>query len=234
MRGADILVNTDADLQYPSDRIPDLIAPIISSTCDIVIGDRLSHTPSPFSPIKMFFERLGTLMIQLFSRTGVKDAASGFRAFNRSAMYSMIIHDEFSYTLESLLLAGAKKLRISNITIPTNKSKRESRLFNRVSFYIGRSAITILRIYLMYHPLRFFVSIGIVLITFAFFIGIRFLYFYITTGGTGHIQSLILLVVFAAGGFQSIMLGLLADVVAANRRLLEQIRLKQLGREEGA
>jgi glycosyltransferase involved in cell wall biosynthesis len=233
-RGADILVNTDGDLQYPSDRIPDLIAPILSNTCDIAIGDRLSYKPSPFSPVKMLFERFGTRMIRFFSRTRVKDAASGFRAFNREAMYSMVIHDEFSYTLESLLLAGAKKLRIANITIPTNKPKRKSRLFQSVSFYIMRSLVTIIRIYLMYHPLRFFVSIGIILITLAFFIGIRFLYFYITTGGMGHIQSLILLVVFTGAGFQSIMLGLLADVVAANRRLLEQIRLKQLDREDGA
>lgn len=225
---ADILVNTDADLQYPSSCITDIVKPIVRGEADIVVGDRLSHKPRPFSPIKMFLERLGSWIIRIFSGTKIKDAASGFRALSREAMISTIIHDEFSYTLESLLLAGAKKLRVANVTIPINKPKRKSRLFKNIPQYIIRSIITITRIYLMYHPLRFFVVIGMVCMFAALLIGVRFLYFYVISGGGGHIQSLILLAILVTMGFQCIILGLLADVVAANRRLIEQIRLKQL------
>jgi hypothetical protein len=143
-------------------------------------------------------------------------------------MLSMVIHDEFSYTLESLLLAGVKKFRVANVTIPVNRVRRKSRLFKSIHQYILRSIITITRIYLMYHPLKFFVGMGLVCLFGALLLGIRFLYFYITGEGGGHIQSLILLAVLAGAGFQCIILGLLADVVAANRRLIEQMRLKQL------
>ena len=224
-RGADILVNTDADLQYPSDHISDLIRPILNNETDITIGDRLSARPSPFPPVKMLLERMGTGVIRAVSGADAKDAASGFRALNREAMQAMVIHDEFSYTLESLLLAGAKKLRVTNITIPINTPTRKSRLFKNIPQYIIRSIVTITRIYLMYHPLRFFVSMGIIFLSGAFLIGIRFLYFFMMNGGKGHIQSLILLAVCAGAGFQCIILGLLADIVAANRRLLERIRL---------
>ncbi len=225
---ADILVNTDADLQYPSSCIPDIVTPVVNGEADIVVGDRLSYKPRPFSPIKMFLEKLGTWIIRLFSGTKIMDAASGFRAFNREAMHSMIIHDEFSYTLESLLLAGAKKLRVTNVTIPTNKPRRKSRLFKSIWQYILRSVITITRIYLMYHPLKFFVTIGLVCMAASFLIGLRYLYYFILEGGGGHVQSLILLAVLAGSGFQCIILGLLADIVSANRRLLEQVRMKQL------
>ena len=225
---ADILVNTDADLQYPSSNIVDIVKPIVNGEADIVVGDRLSHKPRPFQPVKMLLERLGTWIIRIFSGTKIKDAASGFRALNREAMHSMVIHDEFSYTLETLLLAGAKRLRVANVTIPINAPRRKSRLFNSIPQYIIRSITTITRIYLMYHPLKFFVGIGIICMVAALLIGIRFLYFYLIIGEGGHIQSLILLAVLTGMGFQCIILGLFADIIAANRRLLEQIRLKQL------
>lgn len=227
-RNADILVNTDADLQYPSSNIVDIVNPIIKGEADIVVGDRLSHKPNPFPPVKMFLERFGSWIIRTFSGAAVKDAASGFRALSREALHSMVIHDEFSYTLESLLLAGVKKFRVVNVTIPTNAQRRKSRLFNSFRQYIFRSLITIIRIYLMYHPLKFFVGIGMLCMTGAFFIGVRFLCFYISGQGSGHIQSLILLAVLAGMGFQCIILGFVADLVAANRRLLEQLRLRQL------
>ncbi len=227
-RNADILVNTDADHQYPSDQIEHLVAPIIDGKADIVIGDRLSYKPRPFSPIKMFLERLGSFIVRLLSKTTVNDAASGFRAFSKEALQSLVIHDTFSYTLETLLLAGMKKFRIHNITIPINEVKRKSRLFNSVSQYILRSWITITRIYLMYHPLKFFVSIGICCLISALYIGLRFLIFFFSGNGSGHIQSLILLAVLAGMGFQCVILGLIGDVIAANRRLLEQMRLRQL------
>ena len=231
-READLLLNTDADLQYPPERIPELIRPLLNNEADIAIGDRLSARPSPFSPVKLFLERLGSGVIRTVSGAGAKDAASGFRAMNREAMQAMVIHDEFSYTIESLLLAGAKKLRVTNIPVRVNKTTRRSRLFKNIPHYILRSMVTITRIYLMYHPLRFFVSLGMLFLSTAFLIGIRFLYFFMISNGRGHIQSLILLAVCAGAGFQCIILGLLADVVAANRRLLERIRLRELSKKE--
>jgi glycosyltransferase involved in cell wall biosynthesis len=228
-RNADILVNTDADLQYPSEYIAAIVAPIVRGEADIVIGDRLSFKPRPFPPVKMFLERLGSWILSMFSGVRIRDAASGFRALSRDTLHSMVILDEFSYTLESLLLAGAKKLRVVNVTIPTNKARRKSRLFKNVGHYLLRSVITITRIYLMYHPLKFFVTLGIVCLMGSMLLGIRYLYYFINEGGGGHIQSLILLAVLAGAGFQCVILGLLADVVSANRRLLEQMRLKQRG-----
>ncbi|HLV33057.1 MAG TPA: glycosyltransferase family 2 protein [Chitinispirillaceae bacterium] len=227
-RGADILVNTDADMQYDSESIADLIRPVIENRADMVIGDRLCARPRPFGPLKMIFQRLGTAVVRFFSGTYVTDAASGFRAFSRAAIKELVIHDKFSYTMESIFLAGAKQLRIVNVPVKTNAVTRKSRLFKTLWQYICRSAETIIRIYLMYHPLRFFVSIGILFLTGAFALGLRFLLFYFQGDGGGHVQSLILLVVFSIIGVQSIIVGLVADVVSANRRLLEEIRIRQM------
>lgn len=227
-RDADVLVNTDADMQYPSQCIQDIINPIIRTEADIVVGDRLSHKPAPFSPFKMFLEMLGSWIVRFFSQTPIRDAASGFRAFNKEVLRSLIIHDEFSYTLESLLLAGIKKFRLTNVTIPINAPVRKSRLSKSIKHYIFRSWVTIMRAFLMYHPLKFFAGIGSFLMFIAAGIGIRYLYFFMQGEGSGHIQSLILLAVLAILGFQCIILGFLADVVAANRRLLEHQRLMLL------
>lgn len=232
-RDADILVNTDADLQYPSSYIKDIIKPIVENKAEIVIGERLSQKPKPFPPMKMLFQRVGSLIISIISGIQVKDAASGFRALSREAMHSMIIHDEFSYTLESLLLAGIKRFRVVNIPITTNAPKRHSRLFKSVGQYIIRSIITITRIFLMYHPLKFFVGLGFVFITSSTLLGLRFLYYYFFGDGDGHIQSLILVAILAMLGFQCVILGLVADVVAGNRRLMEHIRLRQLEKLNG-
>jgi glycosyltransferase involved in cell wall biosynthesis len=227
-RNADILVNTDADMQYPSSCIADILKPILENKADIVIGDRLSYQPAPFPPLKMFLEKIGSWVVRRFSGTTINDAASGFRAFNKEALHSLVIHDEFSYTLESLLLMGIKKFRLVNVPIPTNSSIRKSRLSKNIFHYMMRSMVTIIRGFLMYHPLKFFATIGMFLMLSAFCIGLRFLYFYLLNQGAGHIQSLILLAVLALMGFQCIILGFLADVVAANRRLLENQRIELL------
>lgn len=232
-RDADILVNTDADLQYPSAYILKIIEPILRKEADIVIGDRLSYEVRPFSRLKMFLEMFGTGIIRIFSGIPVKDAASGFRAFSKDVLYSMVIHDEFTYTLESILLAGIKKFRVVNVAVPINPQRRKSRLFKSIKQYVFRSIVTILRIYMMYHPLKFFSSIGLGFISMALIIGIRFLYFFLTGEGEGHIQSLILLAVLAGMGFQCIMLGMLGDVIAANRRLLEKLRIIELNNKSG-
>lgn len=226
--GGDILVNTDADMQYPSEFIPALIEPILMGEADMTIGDRLSNSQKPFSPFKMLLQRVGTAVVRLLSGVKIRDAASGFRAFNKEAMSSIFIHDNFSYTMESIFLAGANRLRVRDVPIEINSQTRDSRLFDSIGQYIKRSSITILRISLMYHPLRFFLALGTILMLCAFGIGVRFMILFFQGGGSGHIQSLILLVVFAIMGIQSIMVGLVADVVAANRRLLENIRMRQM------
>lgn len=234
-RGADVLVNTDADLQYPSERIPDLVQPITDGRADMVVGDRLSYSPTPFAPAKMALERLGSWVIRSCSGAQVQDAASGFRAFSREVIETLVIHGTFSYTLESLVLAGMNGFRVVNVAIPVNPPRRASRLVRSIPQYIARSGIAIIRAYLMYHPLRFFAGIGALLLVAAGFIGVRFLaYYFFSSNPSGHVQSLILLAVLAGMGFQSIMLGLLADVVAANRRLLEKMRLAGIRRNGAA
>ncbi len=227
-RDVDILVNTDADMQYPSSSIGDLVTPILQGTADMVIGDRLSYRHPPFSPLKMALERFGTAVVRLLSGTNVRDAASGFRAFNRDALEAIFLHGSFSYTMETLMVAGVKKLRVHNVSVTVNPPQRPSRLFRSIPDYILRSTATILRAYLMYYPLRFFAGIGSLFLLGAFLLGTRFLYFFFLDGGGGHIQSLILLVVFAFMGFQSIVLGLIGDIISANRRLLEHLRLQRI------
>jgi len=225
-RNADVLVNTDADLQYPPDYIPNLIEPIIGNKADIVIGDRLSATPAPFPPVKMALERLGSSFVRVFSSVLVQDAASGFRAFNRDAIEAMFLHGKFSYTMETLMLAGIKRFRLVNIPITVNPPRRKSRLVKTIPGYIGRSVSSIFRAYLMYYPLRFFVGIGTVFLTASFALGIRYLAFFAFGQGAGHVQSLILLTILAMMGFQGIVLGCIGEIIAANRRLLEEIRLR--------
>ncbi|MBD3322296.1 MAG: glycosyltransferase [Chitinivibrionales bacterium] len=223
-RGADILVNTDADMQYPPEHIERLVRPILDREADISIGDRLSHKSRPFSPAKMLFEHLGTAFVRSMSGVDIKDAASGFRAFSKEALELIFIHGKFSYTLESLVLAGMRKLRVANVTIPVNPPKRKSRLFSSMGHYIVQSVFSVIRAYLMYHPLKFFVSVGLLFLAAAAVIGFRFLLFYFLEGGAGHIQSLILLAILAFFGVLSIILGLVGDVIAANRRILEELR----------
>ncbi len=223
-QGADIVVNTDADLQYPSEEIPSLIQPILENHADIAVGDRLHKRPGAFPFWKMTLERLGSFTVRLFSRVDVNDAASGFRAFNRDAMEMMYIHSSFSYTIESLILAGLKRLRVANVAVTINKTQRSSRLYNSVFGYVSRTAITVVRTYLMYHPLSFFLSTAFLFLGAASVLGVRYLYFFMIGEGTGHVQSLILLTILSVTGFLCIVLGLLGDVIAANRRLLEDIR----------
>jgi glycosyltransferase involved in cell wall biosynthesis len=227
-RDADILINTDADLQYPSEYIPHLIKPLLDNVADMIIGDRLSHKPAPFSASKMFFQRLGSWFVRIFSGTAVADAASGFRAFNREAIRQLFIHGKFTYTLESLMLAGMKRLRVANVPIAVNPPKRESRLFSSIPGYILRSLITIIRAYLMYHPLKFFLSLGTAMLACSAILGLRYFWYFYIGQGSGHVQSLILLGILAGMGIQTVIMGFIGDVIAANRRLLEEQRLALL------
>lgn len=220
--GADIIVNTDADNQYKGADIPKLIAPILHGEYDMIVGDRKTDSIPHFSRIKKFFQKFGSSVVRKLSQTEVPDTTSGFRAYSRDAALRLNIVSEFTYTLETIIQAGHKKLAVGHVAIGTNGKLRESRLFKGITNYMRRSAKTIVRIYTMYRPMKVFVLAGIFSFLIGLLIGLRFLYFYIIGSGNGHIQSLILAAVLMIVGFQLGTLGLIADLISNNRKLLEE------------
>lgn len=220
--GADIIVNTDADNQYKGSDIPKLIAPIINGEYDMIIGDRKTDKIPHFSKIKKFFQRFGSSVVRRLSQTDVPDTTSGFRAYSRDAALRLNIVSEFTYTLETIIQAGHKKLAVGHVEIGTNGKLRDSRLFKSITSYMRRSAKTIIRIYTMYRPMKVFVIGGLLSIGIGVLIGLRFLYFYMSGTGNGHIQSLILAAVLMIVGFQLSTLGLVADLISNNRKLVEE------------
>ena len=223
--GADIIVNTDADNQYGGHEIPRLIEPLLRGEADICIGDRNIAELEHMSWRKRQLQRLGSWVVRQVSSTSVPDTTSGFRAYTREAALRMTIVSEFSYTLESIIQAGKKRMAIAHVPIATNPRTRESRLFDSIFSYIKRSSATIVRIYAMYEPLKVFTYIGLTLFAAGFLISLRFLYYYATsfTGGGRYLQSLIYAAVLMIVGFQVVLIGLLADVISANRKLLEDL-----------
>jgi len=224
--GADIIVNTDADGQYRGDQVGRLIAPILHHEADVVIGDRQPGRLAHFSLSKRVLQVLGSWVVRQLSGTRIPDATSGFRAFSREAALRMNVVSDFTYTLETIIQAGKKQLHITHVPIDVNPETRPSRLFPGIPSYLLRSGATLVRIYALYEPLRVFTLIGLGLLSVATMIGARFLYFFVTEGGDGHIQSLILAAVFALAGFQTIMVGLLADLIGSSRRMLEDALLR--------
>jgi len=224
--GADIVVNTDADGQYKGGQIANLIAPILHHEADIVVGDRQPGRLAHFSPSKRLLQVIGSWVVRQLSGTRVPDATSGFRAFSREAALRMNVVSDFTYTLETIIQAGKKQLLVTHVPIDVNPETRPSRLFPGIPSYVIRSGATLVRIYALYEPLRVFTIIGFVLLAGGAVIGVRFVFFYITEGGDGHIQSLILAAVLALAGFQTIMVGLLADLIGSSRRLLEDTLLR--------
>lgn len=227
---ADIIVNTDADNQYDARDLPALIAPILEHRADIVIGDRGIATLSHFSPTKRALQRLGSWVVQRASGLTVPDATSGFRAFTREAALRMIVLSDYSYTLETLIQAGARHLKVVYVPVRTRPTARASRLIHNLPDYLWQSAQTIVRAYAMFQPLRVFLMIGAMLILIGAIPALRFLYFFLQGSGTGHIQSLIFAAIFLIVGFQVLLIGLLADLIGANRKILEEIlyRLRKL------
>jgi glycosyltransferase involved in cell wall biosynthesis len=223
--GADFIVNTDADNQYSGREIPKLVAPLLRGEADIVIGDRNIAEVQHMSWRKRQLQRLGSWVVRQVSNTSVPDTTSGFRAYTREAALRMTIVSEFSYTLESIIQAGKKRMAIAHVEVATNPRTRESRLFDSVFSYIKRSSATIVRIYAMYEPLKVFSYIGLALFAPGLLLSIRFLYAYFTdfTGGGRYVQSLIISAVLMIVGFQILLIGLLADVISANRKLLEDL-----------
>jgi glycosyltransferase involved in cell wall biosynthesis len=222
-RGADFIVNTDADNQYSGRDIPKLVAPLLAGEADIVIGDRNIKAIEDLPHSRKFLQRLGSWIVRQVSTTQVPDTTSGFRAYTREAALRMTIVSEFSYTLESIIQAGKKRMAIAHVEVATNPRTRDSRLFDSVSSYVKKSAATIVRIYTMYEPLKVFTYIGLLIFGAGFAISARFLYYYMTGTGAGHVQSLILSAVLLIVGFQVLLIGLLADVISANRKLIEDL-----------
>jgi len=220
-RGADIIVNTDGDNQYYGGDIPKLVEPIVQDKADIVVGDRQTSTIAHFSLFKKLLQRLGSATVRRLSGTDVPDTVSGFRAFSREAAIRINIVSPFSYTIETIIQAGKKHMAIASVPIRTNLKTRESRLFKSIPSFIGRQLSSMIRMYLMYQPLRFFVYIGITLTLIGLIPIIRFLIYYFLGDGSGHMQSLILGGVILLMGFVTFVMAILADLINFNRHLLE-------------
>ncbi len=221
-QGADILVNTDGDNQYPGKYIPDLVAPIIAWEADIVIWDRQTDSVEHFSASKKFFQKFGSSMVRQLSGVDIIDSVSGFRAYSREALLALNITSDFSYAVDTLVQAGSKKLKITNTPITINAPTRESRLFKNMWEHMFQTGTILTRVYSMYHPMRVFFALALSFGLLGFFGVMRFLYFYIQNPeNTGHIQSLILsgtLLIMASVFFS---LGIIADLIAKNRKLIE-------------
>ena len=221
--GADFIVNTDGDNQYSGQDIPALVAPLVSGDADVVIGDRNTAALTHLTWSRKRLQHLGSWVVRQVSNTRVPDTTSGFRGYTREAALRMNIVSEFTYTLESIIQAGKKRMAIAHVPIRSNARTRPSRLFDSVWVYIKRSASTIVRIYTMYEPFKVFTSIGLITFGLGLAISFRFLYFYFNNDGQGHLQSLLLAAVLMIVGFQVMLIGLVADVISANRKLLEDL-----------
>jgi glycosyltransferase involved in cell wall biosynthesis len=221
--GADFIVNTDADNQYWGGDIPTLLTPLLRGEADIVIGDRKIAAVSDMSSTKKRLQWLGSWVVRQISNTQVPDTTSGFRAYTRDAALRMTIVSEFSYTLESIIQAGKKRMAIAHVPVTTNSRTRDSRLFKSIRTYIKASVATMVRIYTMYEPLKVFSYIGSTIFFIGLAISLRFLYYYLTGTGLGHLQSLILSAILLIVGFQVLLIGLVADVISGNRKLIEDV-----------
>jgi len=228
--GADIIVNTDGDNQYNNQDIIKLISPILNEKADMVVGARPIEQIEHFSFLKKKLQNLGSWVVRQISGTDIPDTTSGFRAFSREAALQLNVVSGFTYTLETIIQAGKKNVAVTHVSIRTNEKLRNSRLFKNMFSYIKRSVNTMFRIYTMYEPLKIFVMLGGIPFLGALLISTRYLYFYFIGEGQGHVQSLILAAVMYIVSFQVWVVGLLADLIGANRKLIEKIlyRVKKL------
>ena len=235
--GADIIVNTDADNQYRGEDIGRLVQPILEGRADIVVGDRGVAALEQFSPLKRFLQRLGSWIVERAAGIPIPDATSGFRAFTREAALRLTVLSNYTYTLETLIQAGARRMAVTYVPIRTNPQTRQSRLIRSIPSFLSISAVTIARFYTMYRPLRVFTTLGGLLLAGGVALGVRFLIFHLQGSGTGHVQSLILAAILTIIGFQVCLIGLIADAVSMNRRMLEEalyrVRRSEAGPHQG-
>ncbi|MDY6782645.1 MAG: glycosyltransferase family 2 protein [Cyanobacteriota bacterium] len=224
--GADIIVNTDADNQYCAQDIPKLIAPILAGEAEIVIGERPIEAIQHFSPAKKLLQKLGSWVVRLASHTSIPDAPSGFRAMSREAALRLNVFNEYTYTLETIIEAGQKGMAITSVPIQTNGYLRPSRLVKSIPRYIQRSILTIIRIFMTYKPLKFFTILGSIPLTLGTIIGVRWLVYLILGTERTRLPSLILSAILILTGVQLLVFGLIADLMAVNRKLMEDIQLR--------
>ncbi len=222
--GADIIVNTDADNQYCGEDICKLVEPILKQQADIVIGERPIEEIEHFSFLKKKLQHLGSWVVRKASGTNIPDAPSGFRAFSREAALRLNVINDYTYTLETIVQAGRNKMAVMSVPIRTNPELRESRLFKSMFGYIKKSILTIVRAYVMYKPLTFFTVVGTIPFALGLALGIRFMYFFFHGSASGHVQSLILASTLLMMGFMTYIIGMQADIIAANRKILEDIQ----------
>ncbi|MDD2852573.1 MAG: glycosyltransferase family 2 protein [Desulfuromonadaceae bacterium] len=229
-RGADVIVNTDADNQYMAADITALTAPILAGGADVVVGARPINDIDSFSPAKKLLQKLGSAVVRFVSRTNIPDAPSGFRAMTREAALQLNVFNDYTYTLETIIQAGQKGMAVVSVPIRVNRELRPSRLVKSINSYIRKSLVTIVRIFVVYKAFRFFMTIGVTELVLGLLVGLRYLYYYLNGDGSGHVQSLILASILLGIGFQTILTAFLADLLAVNRRLMEdvQYRVKKL------
>jgi glycosyltransferase involved in cell wall biosynthesis len=229
-QGADIIVNTDGDNQYQAADVGRLVEPILAGRAELVVGDRGVANHPGFSPLKRRLQRLGSWIIGKASGLETPDATSGFRAMSRDMALRTLVLSDYSYTLETLIQAGARRKAVEFVRIGTNPQLRPSRLFRGIPQYLRRSGATILRAYTLYRPLRVFTTVGLILILLGTLPGLRFLYLIATGQGVGHVQSLILAAILLVVGFQVVLIGLVADLMAFNYKVLEEVvyRIRKL------
>lgn len=224
--GADVIVNTDADNQYEAADIPRLTAPILAGDADMVIGSRPISETEHFSWVKKKLQHLGSWAVRLASKTNVADAPSGFRAISRDTAMRLNVFNAYTYTLETIIQAGLSNLRVLSVPIRTNEDLRPSRLVKSIRSYVQRSLITIFRVLVIYRPLFVFFSAGTALLSVGFIAGLRYLYFMYLGNGAGHIQSVVFAALCLILGVLLLVMGLLADLINANRKLLERIHFR--------
>jgi hypothetical protein len=229
--GADVIVNTDADNQYDARSIPHLVEPILARRALIVVGARPIEEMAHFSPVKKLLQRLGSWVVKQASGTVVADAPSGFRAIHRDAAIRMNVFNSYTYTLETIIQAGRNGTAIASVPVGVNGDLRPSRLMRSMGSYIIRSVVTVLRIFVLYKPLRFFLGLATLVALPAVVVIVRFLYHFVIGQGEGNIQSLVLAAALLAVSGMLAVGGILADLIATNRRLLEEIRERQLRAE---
>lgn len=234
-RGADIIVNTDADNQYRAEGIPALVRPILEGRADYVVGARDIGDIEHFSRLKKLLQRCGSLVVRLASGTDIPDATSGFRALSRTAAQQLRIFSRYTYTLESIIQAGQSGLRLTWVPVAVNPPTRPSRLMRSLPEYVLKSVVTIVRVFVIYRPFRFFCACGSLLLLFGVLLALRFFWFYFQ-GQSGHVQSLVFSGIFCGAGLQVIMTGFVADLLSVNRRMLESLQnqVKALGEREAA
>lgn len=224
--GADIIVNTDADNQYCGEDINRLVAPVVSGEADMVVGARPIEDNPNFGWLKKRLQRLGSSVVRWVSGVEVEDAPSGFRAFSREAARRIRVFDAYTYTLDTLIQAGQKGLKVISVPVRVNRQTRPSRLIKSTPAYIRRSLLTIFRIFVLYRPFTFFSWLAAASFLPGFLLGLRFLLFYFRGEGDGHVQSLILASILLLSGVLLFIVAILADLIAANRKLLEDLQFK--------